>query len=119
MQIDRKVLIIYASALGIAALTAVLITVIVVGGRSEPPSVENPVPEISMTGIFTPQLADFPIPDDLVVQKQPDWYPLRGPVEAWPNELAKQYWIPVEDIVLDHVKDDNKKALDSLLDSIP
>ena len=111
----RRTLLIYGASLLFVSLLAVLITSISMGGGDDDvPSDGGVVREA-----YRPEISDFPFLDDLLVQKRPNWYPLREPVEEWTGDMVQPYWIPMEDILLDHIQQENEKQIEDLLLSIP
>ena len=116
---DKRILIIYAAAVGAVALAAMLITIAVTAGSRTGKPIREDAAQAVTAEKYTPGLSDIPVPEDLVVQKQAEWYPLRESVEVWTEDMAGAYWIPVEDIVLDNIEKENRKKIDQLLDAVP
>lgn len=107
-----------AILLGAGVIAAVMTGVFISVRRPVRP-VSSPSAPVVSSERYTPELSDISVPDSLTGQETPTWYPLRQKVQRWTKEMAEPYWIPVEDILVEHLKHEKNEKIEGLFNQIP
>jgi hypothetical protein len=110
----------------VSAVVTLIILLISGGGRKgvvspEPDSAVSRGVEIGIADLMMPKTALSEKPKTALSEKPGEAPPylLRERMNRWNEELVRRYWIPLNEIALDQMVEENDRRIEELLEEVP
>ena len=110
---------------GSAAITLIIL---LAGGGTRgraaeaPPELEPAVPqpvrvEVGIGDLLLPDALHHPIQEPALPGGPP--YLLRAPMSRWAEEQVRRYWVPLEEIAIEELMQENDRRIEELFEEVP
>jgi hypothetical protein len=110
--------------LGSAIVTLIVLLAGSGGGGRAPRELTPARPPVSVTNDADIGIADLILPDEAnrISGEAPPAGPpylLRPPLSRWSEEQVRRYWIPLEKIAVDRIREENDRRIGELFEGVP
>ncbi len=102
---------------GAAFAASVLITVVALLLSSKGGEQQQPDPSAAM-GALRFRISDFVISDPVASAAGDEYTPYRDRLQRWDRDQVERFWIPIEEIARDILKEESDRAIEELLSSV-
>lgn len=117
-QLTPRQLLIAGAALFVLSVIVTLAVLLPAGGRRSEPAAE---PEAAARGEPSPlklRARDF-ILDEPVEEPQPEIYFFRPPLARWSEEQVKRFWVPLNEVAQEILRQENDRRVEKIFEGVP
>jgi hypothetical protein len=127
LKSETRLMVFVVAGLFVVSVAVTLIVLLAgTGSRSRPPEgAVLPVPAVSAGTQAKIEIGDLLLPEDVqnpLREPQPATTPpylLRPRMSRWSDEQVQRYWIPLEEIAIERIKQENDRRIEALFEGVP
>jgi hypothetical protein len=113
----RRLLLAGAALFGLSILVT-LAVLLSAGGRSKASAPEPKAAPPVVTGSVRLAARDF-ILEEPVEEPQPEIYFVRPQFSRWSEEQVERFWVPLDEVLLEHLRRENDARIEKLFEGVP